>query len=137
MRVSTIVAAMILCQAAPAVALAQGQCEANFQEKGNFFTGTSFSTFQDFTATPDQLFKSALFAIINYGFQVNSQDREMGMISASQTVTGGQGSNAPLNVMIEENPVGSRARVVFTVAGGQMVMEPQRNICDLVRKFGE
>lgn len=139
MRIIVAIAAIVICLSAPAVARAQdqAQCEANFKEKGNFLTGTSFSTFQDFPAAADEVFRSALFAIASDGFQITSQDSELRMISAAQTVTAGDGSTAPLNVMIEEHAQGSRARVSFTVAGWQLAVDPRRHICELVRRFGE
>ena len=137
MRFYLAIAAVWVVLGAPALSLGQGQgqCEANFQEAGNFFTGTTFSTFQDYDAPADDVFRTTLFAIASQGFHVVSQDRELRIISASQSVTGGEGSTAPLNVMIEERSAGSRARLTFTIAGGQMAMEPRRNICDLMRRF--
>lgn len=138
MRNFSSIAAALFFLGTTTASLAQGlaQCEANFEEKGNFFTGTSFSTFQDFDASPDDLFKTTLFAIVNEGFQITMQDRDLGMISAAQAVTGGQGATAPLNVMIGESAVGSRARLTFSIAGGQMVMDARTIVCALVQKFG-
>lgn len=138
MRLAAGIAAIVLGLITPVVVLAQdrAQCEANFEEEGNFFTGTRFSTFQDFPQSPDDLFRSTLFAIVSDGFQVVDQDREMRIISAAQTVTGGQGSTAPLNVIIEDSALGSRARLSFTIAGGQLAHDPMRNICDLMQRFG-
>jgi hypothetical protein len=67
-------------------------CVANYSTEGNFWTGKQFKTFEDFPkASKASAFDGLVAAIASSGYQITNSNKESGIISANQTVTGGQG----------------------------------------------
>lgn len=56
--------------------------------------------------------------IIADGWQVNNTDSKLGIISASQTVSYGNGKTAPLNVGIEQAKGGVKVNIAYSISGG-------------------
>ena len=49
---------------------------------------------------------------------VSQADKELGSITATQTVSYGNGKTAPLNAMVESAGTGSKVSFVFPLSGG-------------------
>lgn len=95
-------------------------CASNFYTEGGFWTGTQYKTYEIFPKTSKTIaFDSLLSSIASGGYQVTSSNKDIGMISANQTVSYGQGKTAPINVVIKDNQSGGvRIDLVFSVSGG-------------------
>lgn len=95
-------------------------CAANFSTEGGFWTGTQYKTYQIFPKVSKAVaFDSLMGSIASDGFQLTSSNKEVGMISANQTVSYGQGKTAPINAVIKENQSGGvRVDLVFSLSGG-------------------
>jgi len=76
----------------PATAADTTACATNFTEKGNFFSGKKFDTWQEFpaVATADA-FKRVYAAVLKEGWTIGVADKELGAISASQEVSFSEG----------------------------------------------
>jgi hypothetical protein len=98
-------------------------CQAHFTSEGSFFAGKKFSTWVEFAnVTKPDAYSRAYTAISKDGYQIVSQDRETGIISASQSVSYGKGTTAPLIIVVEpSNTTGSKLTATFRIGGGQTV----------------
>jgi len=99
---------------------ASNACEANFVEDGGFFSGKTFKTWGEFpqVGTAKAYKKVYLFTVKN-GYKIVQADKEMGIISASQDVSYGEGKTAPLNIVVEESgKAGSKVSMTFSTSGG-------------------
>src|SRR5665213_3183068 len=86
---------------APAAATDTRPCVANYSTQGEFWTGKKFKTFEDFrTGSRTVMFDKVAAAIASKGFQIISSNKDLGIISASQGVSYGQGKNVPLNAVV-------------------------------------
>lgn len=52
------------------------------------------------------------------GWNIGNTDKELGIISASQTVSYGQGKTVPLNVVLEPRSGALRIGVSYSLSGG-------------------
>jgi hypothetical protein len=98
-------------------------CQAHFTSEGSLFAGKKFTTWVEFSnlAKPDA-YSRALTAISKDGYQIVSADKESGIISASQSVSFGKGTTAPLVIVVEpSNTTGSKLTATFRIGGGQTV----------------
>jgi len=95
-------------------------CVANYSTEGGFWTGKQFKTYEDFPkASKASAFDNLVATIASSGYQVTNSNKELGIISANQTVSYGQGKTVPLNAVVKENPSGGvRVDLVFTLSGG-------------------
>lgn len=96
-------------------------CLAHFTSEGNLFVGKKFSTWVEFpnVAKPDAYSRASL-AVSKDGFTIVSSDKEAGILSASQSVSFGKGSTAPLLIVVEPSKAtGSKLTATFRTAGGQ------------------
>jgi len=113
-----------------------GACATNFASEGSFFSGTRFTTFEEFPKkTVGGAFDSLLQAIAASGYQIVSSSKEAGLISANQTVSYGQGNTAPLNFVIKKiAPSGVRVEISFSMSGGVSTSTEgaQREFCKLL-----
>jgi hypothetical protein len=57
------------------------------------------------------------------GWNITTSDKGAGIISASQSVSFGRGTVAPLTIVIETAGTGSKATATFRVGGGQTTNE--------------
>jgi hypothetical protein len=94
-------------------------CVTNFSTEGGFWTGKQFKTYQVFPkASKSKVFDELLASIASSGFQIQSSNKETGMISANQGVVLGQGKTVPLNALIKESQSGGvRVDLVFALSG--------------------
>lgn len=94
-------------------------CAQNLTFDGSFAAGRTFKT----NAVVEKVTKNTAFArilkkITMNGYQINNSDKSAGMISASQTVSYGQGKTVPLNVFIAPVKGGVKIDIVFVISGG-------------------
>lgn len=118
-----------------------GACATNFTSEGSFFTGTRYSTFEEFPKkTVSAGFDALLQAIASGGYQIVSSNKESGLISANQSVSYGQGKTAPLNFVIKKTATpGVRVDVSFSMSGGVSASteSAQREFCKLLASVAQ
>ena len=116
-------------------------CVTNFTVEGSFFKGKTYKTWQEFTGIKyDQAFKKVAQAVAENAWGAVNANKDTGVITAGQTVTMGQGSVAPLNVIVKEKKGGIiRIEVNFSTAGGQSASTDtaRTELCKLVEAPGE
>jgi hypothetical protein len=62
----------------------------------------------------------ALTAVSKDGYQIVSQDKDTGIISATQSVSFGNGAAAPLIIVVEPSKTtGSKSTATFRIGAGQ------------------
>ncbi|MCX7089536.1 MAG: hypothetical protein NTV00_15975 [Methylococcales bacterium] len=95
-------------------------CVAHYSVEGGFWSGRQLKTFEDFpNAEKISTFDNLLDTIASSGYQIISSNEESGVISANQTVTGGQGKSVPLNAVVKHNRSGGvRVELVVSLLGG-------------------
>lgn len=95
------------------------QCEGNFTVDGGFFSGKTYKTWADFpNVKPNSAFKKVYAQTVKDGWKISQADKDMGVISASQTVSYGNGKTAPLNIVVEKNGIGSKVSITYSTSGG-------------------
>jgi hypothetical protein len=108
----------------PAPPAAGADCAGHFTAEGSFFAGKKFNTWAEFTAVSKaDLYTRVYTNIAKDGWQITSSDKDAGIISASQSVSFGKGTTAPLTIVIESAGTGSKATATFRVGGGQTTKE--------------
>ncbi len=92
----------------------------HFTESGNFFTGKTFTTWQEFPdVSTANAFKRAYSFIAKDGYTIVSSDKDLGVISATQGVISSAAKTVPLNILIEHlGPSGSKVTITFSLTGG-------------------
>ena len=121
----------------PALAF-EGQCIDHYSKEGSFFSGRTFKSWAEYPGVaPGKAFKAVYQEIVSEGFSINSADKEMGVISAHQNVTG-SAKTVPLNVLVRDAGKGSRVEVTFVTEGGLTVGEGglQKAFCDILGAVG-
>ena len=101
-------------------------CERNFTVTGSFFAGKQFKTTAPLPGmSPDMAFKRASAEVAKRGWQIISTDKDVRMISASQSVAlSSSGKTVPFNVLIgEEKGAGANISLTFSIAGGLTASE--------------
>jgi len=106
------------------------ECARNFTYDGSFLAGRTYKT-KAFVKNVNQAdaMKRAARYIAQDGWQVNNTDQSLGIISASQTVSYGQGKTAPLSASFEQEKGGVQMGLSYSTSGG--VTSP----VDAVQKF--
>lgn len=137
MRFQWIVAALALACATDALA---GQaCLEHYSKEGSLFSGRSFKAWQAFPAVaPKAAFAQVYREVVRQGYKINSSDKDIGVISAQQNVTGSS-ATVPLNLMVEPQGKGSKVSVTFQTQGGLTVGEEglQKGFCDILGAVGK
>jgi len=125
----------LLLLACSATSAAARDCDINFSVEGSFFAGKSFKTWQEHSGVSyDNAFRSVAQAVSSAGFAGVSPNKDLGIISAGQAVTLGQGAVAPLNVVVKNQGKRVRVEAHFRITGGQMASEEaaRTQLCKLV-----
>ena len=95
------------------------QCIDNFKNEGGFFRG---STFETHVVVPDAdaatVFATIYRNMVAEGWQISESNENIGIISAVQTVTYGQGKVAPLNAIVQPQGDGVAVSFTFSTSGG-------------------
>jgi hypothetical protein len=96
-------------------------CQAHFTSEGNFFSGKKFTTWvKSASITKPDAYTRALTAVSKDGYQIVSQDKDTGIISATQSVSFGNGAAAPLIIVVEPSKTtGSKSTATFRIGAGQ------------------
>ncbi len=96
-------------------------CMKNFTEEGSFFKGKTYKTWQDYKDIAyDSVFRRVAQAVAENNWGTVNANKDLGIITAGQAVTMGQGSVAPLNVIVKEKSGGLiHIEANFGTAGGQ------------------
>jgi hypothetical protein len=94
-------------------------CAQNFTFNGSFLTGRTFKTqqFINGVSKDDAMARAAKHLALE-GYSITNTDKEIGIISASQTVSYGQGKTVPLNVSIDTKKNGVNVSISFSISGG-------------------
>jgi len=95
-------------------------CVANYSTEGGFWTGKQFRTYEKFPAVEkNDAFDRLVASIASIGLQVTNSNKDLGIISATNTVSYGEGKTVPLNAIVKSiKPKGIRVDLVFTLSGG-------------------
>ena len=106
------------------------ECARNFSYDGSFLAGRAYKTtaFVKNTKQADAMKRVARY-IVQDGWQISNTDQSLGIISASQTVSYGQGKTAPLNISFEQKKGDLQIGLSYSTSGG--VTSP----VDAVQKF--
>lgn len=95
------------------------ECASNFTVEGSLMSGRTYKTF---AIVPGVTKANAITAagrnLATDGWQINSTNESMGVISASQGVTSTTGKTVPLNVLIDEVNGGVKVSMTFRTSGG-------------------
>jgi hypothetical protein len=96
------------------------QCKTNFSKEGSFLSGTTFKTWAEVEGVePADAFKKVYLHTVKDGWKITSSDKEMGIISAAQDVSYGNGKTAPLNIIVEKSSSnGSKISITYSLSGG-------------------
>ena len=96
-----------------------GQCEDNFTTEGSFFSGKTYKTSAQLASVkqPDAYKRAYVFTTEN-GFTITSSDKDIGVISANQTVSYGKGKTVPLNISVQPDGNGTRISLTYATSGG-------------------
>lgn len=95
-------------------------CSQNFTYNGSFLAGRTYKTFQEFPKVKKgEAFDRALEYVISDGWQIVSSDKGQGLISASQTVSYGNGQTVPLNIFVKAlGSGGVKVSINYATPGG-------------------
>lgn len=100
-------------------ASAKPQCEANFTVDGGFFKGKTFKTWAEVDGVNSTDAYSKIYKhIVKDGWKIISSDKDIGVITAGQDVSYGEGNTAPLNVMVEEAGEKVKVSLSYAISGG-------------------
>lgn len=108
-------------------------CQSNITKKGNFFIGTSFSTWDFISNVPQELAYTRIYTkLAQEGWKIEQADAKVGIISASTQISFSGGHSAPLNVIVQPKDGGSKITATLTVGGGQIATEPAADLCKMI-----
>ena len=112
----------------------------NFTIEGDFWTGRQYKTFEIFPKLSKGAAVDSLAAsIASNGFQITNSNKDLGLISANQTVSFGQGKTVPLNAIVKSTPTGGvRAELVLSLSGGLSVSadDVKKDFCQFLEEVG-
>ena len=142
---------VVICLVVPLMVLAQSDepstgegeraCLENFTEEGSFFKGKTYKTWQTYEGLEfERIFRRIAQKVAEDNWGDVKADKDLGIITAEQTVTMGKGTVAPLNVIVKEVAGGLiRVEANFGTAGGQRASRKtvRDGLCELVEAAGE
>ncbi|MDR0587561.1 MAG: hypothetical protein LBG61_01080 [Burkholderiales bacterium] len=115
------------------------ECVQNFTFDGSFARGRTFKS-NAFVKNVTQAvaIKRAVRYLTNGGWQINNVNESLGIISASQTVSYGNGKTVPFNVGIEQAKGGVNVDLSYKISGGlSSPVDAVRNeFCAVVESVG-
>lgn len=121
--------------AAPAGADATPECMANYTQDGSFFRGRSMKTHARLPGTAQNTAYSRVYAsMARRGYQIESSEREAGVISASQPVSMSE-KKVPINiVVVPETDTDSSITVSVNLPGGLSTSKEavQKELCSII-----
>jgi len=100
-------------------AIAAEPCLDNFTADGNIFTGRTYKTWAIVPGVrPEEAFPRVYAFTAENGFTVVSSNKEVGVISATQSVSYGKGKTVPLSVTLREEGADTRITISYATSGG-------------------
>jgi hypothetical protein len=115
-----IVASLLALPMYSPLLFAQDQCQQNFSIEGSFFSGKTYKTWATFdNVGSSKAFKKVYQYTVKDGWQISNADENLGIISASQSVSFGKGKTVPLNIVVEDfGKAGSKVSITYSTSGG-------------------
>ena len=111
------------------------ECIQNFTYQGSFMSGRTFKTHQLVrNVSKSDAVERAARHIAKSGWHIKTIDKDIGVISAEQTVSFGKGKTAPLNVTVEPVQEGVKVSLSFSISGGESVRGGalQNGFCSII-----
>jgi hypothetical protein len=106
------------------------QCKINATHTGNLFSGTVYKTYAEypFVAAP-VAFKKVLMGLMDKGWSIRQEDKEMGIISAS--AQGNAFNNHPptVSVSVESEGSGSKVTTQRVTPAGNVATSAVEDMC--------
>lgn len=94
-------------------------CAQNFTYSGSFLAGRKYKTNVSVkNVSKNTAMERATRHILNDGWTITSTDKKLGFISASQTVSHGNGKTVPLNIGIESKKRDVNVSITYATSGG-------------------
>lgn len=79
-------------------------CTPNLTKTGNFFAGTTYKCFKEYASiSKATAFDKIVSSMAMNGYQINSSNKDIGLIGGALPIFGGQGEVVPMNVMINDS----------------------------------
>jgi hypothetical protein len=95
------------------------ECAKNFSYNGSFLAGRTFKTnLAIMGVSKDEGVERAAKWLAKDGWSITSANKDLGIVTASQTVSYGEGKTAPLNVAIDSISGGVDVAISFSISGG-------------------
>ena len=95
-------------------------CAQNFTYDGSILIGRTFKTNESIAGVSKTVaIERAAKKIAKEGMSITTIDKDMGIVSASQTVSYGKGQTAPLTVSIDSVKNGVDVSIAFSISGGE------------------
>jgi hypothetical protein len=95
------------------------QCAKNCTYDGSFLAGRTYKTFAYIeNISSKTAMKRAAQYTANDGWTIINMDSDMGIITATQSVSYGNGKTAPLNIGIEPHGGGVKVNMTYSTSGG-------------------
>ncbi len=110
-------------------------CAQNFTQSGSLLTGKQYKTFEVIKSTKQKsAFEKITRQVAADGWHITNSDSQLGLLSASQTVSFGEGKTAPLNITVEQVNSDVKTAITFTTSAG--VYSPatavMNSFCDII-----
>ena len=113
----------------------------NFSVEGSFFKGKAYRTWRTHSGRSySDAFRSIAQAVAKSNWSDIETDKELGIISAGQHVTMGNGAVAPLSIVVNKKADDVvRVEATFSTAGGQKAAtkDVRSELCYLVNAPSE
>ncbi len=95
------------------------ECAKNFSYNGSFLAGRTYKTHVFIPKLSKKIaMERAARYTINDGWQITNTNENLGIISASQTVSYGKGKTVPLNISFEPQNNGVKVAMTYVTSGG-------------------
>lgn len=95
------------------------ECAQNFTFDGSFWAGRTFKSHATAQGVSQATgIQRAARYLTSNGWTITNTDKELGIISASQTVSYGQGKTVPFNVTMEPQGNALRVTTTYVLSGG-------------------
>jgi hypothetical protein len=95
------------------------ECAQNLTFNGSFLAGRTYKSHAFIKGvSKNTAMQRAARYTMNDGWSITNTDQSLGIISASQTVSFGQGKTAPLNIGIEAKNNGVNVSMSYSTSGG-------------------
>ena len=111
------------------------ECLANYTQDGSFFSGRSMKTHARLPGVPQNTaYSRAYGSMARRGYQIESSEREAGVISASQPVSMSE-KKVPINIVIvPESETDSSITVSVNLPGGLSTSKEavQKELCSII-----